>query len=699
MSGDTPFEYKSRDRIEENSVNELLRYFGEKPVKIPDDIKAARDKIDYACAPHGIMHRDVKLTGDWYNDACGVMMVRLRASGKLVTLIPGAVSGYRFYDGEIKKYVKVTKHNSYIINENALVFYKPLPEKKFTLLRLMQYIALFMSRSDSLLWLILCLISTNMIFVMPVITWSIFMTLVPTKELNLLPAACSWLIGLVLGSYLIDTQKDVVTKKMSAKTSSRIQAAGMMRLLNLPRSFFEKYSPGNLASRIDMLGKLTEMTVESISYSAYVLIFSAVCIERTVHNFPMFTHTVVFISIFTVFIYLLSIIINSKLISQRLEAYTKESGITYDTILGIQKIRLTHSEKRAFSRWGRVFAERAALEYTPKKRMTFIRMAPTLVSFLGMLEIYLLTFLFSFGDVITISDLFAFLVAFGMLSSALIELLRSAERAAAIKPMVELVSPIFNTPQETTAANLTDRRINGDIELNHVYFRYSDDTPDVIRDISLKIRRGDYIGIVGTTGCGKSTLIRLMTGLEKPRMGAVYYDGTDINNIPSQTLRRNTGVVEQNGRLFQGSILSNIQIAAPDITQDELWEVLDKAGIADDIRQMPMGIHTVISEGEGGLSGGQRQRIVIARALAHKPKMLFFDEATSALDNITQKIVSDTLDSLDCTRVVIAHRLSTVKNCKRIIVMNEGQIVEQGTYDELIKKQGFFAELAAKQMV
>ena len=230
--------------------------------------------------------------------------------------------------------------------------------------------------------------------------------------------------------------------------------------------------------------------------------------------------------------------------------------------------------------------------------------------------------------------------------------------------MVELVSPIFNTERESNLKDMTDHRINGEIELSHVYFRYRDDTPDVVRNINLRIKKGDYVGIVGTTGCGKSTLIRLMTGLEKPRMGAVYYDSTDISNIPPSALRKNTGVVEQNGRLFQGSILSNIQIAAPNITQEEIWDALKKAGIAEDVREMPMGIHTVISEGEGGLSGGQRQRIVIARALAHKPRILFFDEATSALDNITQKVVSDTLDSLSCTRIVIAHRLSTVKNCK-----------------------------------
>lgn len=278
-------------------------------------------------------------------------------------------------------------------------------------------------------------------------------------------------------------------------------------------------------------------------------------------------------------------------------------------------------------------------------------------------------------------------------------LMNTADKVVMINPMVDLVGPIFSEERSERTAEYFSRKISGEIELSHVSFRYREDMPDAVSDVSLKINKGDYVGIVGSTGCGKSTLIRLMTGLEKPRMGAVYYDGTDIQNIPPKTLHKNTGVVEQNGRLFQGKILSNIQISAPEITKDEIWDVLEKAGVADDIREMPMGLHTVISEGDGNISGGQRQRIVIARALAHKPKILFFDEATSALDNITQKIVSDTLDSLDCTRIVIAHRLSTVKNCKRIIVMNEGRIVEEGTYSELLAKKGFFSELAARQLL
>ena len=223
--------------------------------------------------------------------------------------------------------------------------------------------------------------------------------------------------------------------------------------------------------------------------------------------------------------------------------------------------------------------------------------------------------------------------------------------------------------------------------------------PNVIDDLSLKIRPGQYVAIVGATGCGKSTLMRLLLGFETPQKGAVYYDGKDLNTIDLKSLRRRTGVVMQDGKLFSGDIYSNIVISAPWLTVDDAWEAAELAGVAEDIRRMPMGMHTLISEGSGGISGGQRQRLMIARAVAPKPRILMFDEATSALDNLTQKQVSQSLESLKCTRIVIAHRLSTIRQCDRIILLEGGKIAEDGTYDQLIALGGRFARLVERQRI
>ena len=284
-----------------------------------------------------------------------------------------------------------------------------------------------------------------------------------------------------------------------------------------------------------------------------------------------------------------------------------------------------------------------------------------------------------------------------MVSGAFASLAGIALTVAQIKPILNMVKPFFDAVPEVSDGKQVITRLSGGIELSNVSFRYSENMPLVVDDMSLKIRPGQYVAIVGKTGCGKSTLMRLLLGFEHPQKGAIYYDGRDLERIDLRSLRRRIGAVMQNGKLFQGDIYSNIVISAPWLSQEEAWEAAELAGIADDIRAMPMGMNTIISEGSGGISGGQRQRLMIARAIAPKPRILMFDEATSALDNITQKKISEALASLKCTRIVIAHRLSTIKQCDRIIVLDNGKIIEDGKYDELIEKNGFFAELVARQ--
>ena len=238
-----------------------------------------------------------------------------------------------------------------------------------------------------------------------------------------------------------------------------------------------------------------------------------------------------------------------------------------------------------------------------------------------------------------------------------------------------MVKPLFETVPEVSSGKQVITGISGGIELNHISFRYNENMPLVLDDLSLKIHPGQYVAIVGQTGCGKSTLMRLLLGFEKPMKGAVYYDGKDLDKIDLKSLRQKIGVVMQNGKLFQGDIYSNIVISAPWLTQKDAWEAAELAGIAEDIRQ----------------------RLMIARAIAQKPRLLMLDEATSALDNLTQKKVSEALDGLKCTRIVIAHRLSTIKQCDRILVLDKGKIIEDGKYEELLEKNGFFAELVKRQ--
>ena len=314
---------------------------------------------------------------------------------------------------------------------------------------------------------------------------------------------------------------------------------------------------------------------------------------------------------------------------------------------------------------------------------------------LGMLWIYMI----AYRNGLPVSQFAAFSSAFGMVMGGIGALSSSGSSVSVIKPVLKLGEPILKAIPEESFGKRTVRSLSGRISLNHVVFRYSEDSPAILDDISLQIEPGEYVAVVGRSGCGKSTLLRILLGFEEPQQGTVFYDDYDLGSLDKHSLRRNIGTVLQEGKLFTGDIFSNIIITAPWMNMDDAWEAAEKAGMADDIRRMPMGMHTMISEGGGGISGGQKQRLLIARALCPKPGIIMLDEATSALDNMTQKIVTDSINGMKCTRLIIAHRLSTIQQCDRIIVLDHGKIVEDGTYEELMAENGLFTELAKRQLV
>ena len=383
----------------------------------------------------------------------------------------------------------------------------------------------------------------------------------------------------------------------------------------------------------------------------------------------------------------------SQINKELMELSAQERGLTYALMGGVEKIRLSGAENRVFTKWLDLYTRGADLKFNPPVIVKFQKVFNAAITLTGTIVMYFI----AVKTRVSVADYYAFNTAYAYVSGALNAITSVAIAAATVKPSLELIRPLMEAEPEKHVGRESVATITGNIELSHVTFRYEKEGRKIIDDLSLKIPARQYVAIVGKTGCGKSTLLRLLLGFEQPESGAIFYDRKDIQTLDLGSLRKLIGTVLQEGELFSGSIFENITISAPNLTLQEAWDAAEIAGIADDIRAMPMGMSTVLQEGGGGISGGQKQRIMIARAVAPKPKLLLLDEATSALDNITQKQVSDALDRMRCTRIVIAHRLSTIRHCDRILVMDGGKIVEDGKYEQLIEKGGVFAELVERQ--
>ena len=679
--------------VTKDAIDEILRYYHVKSREVPDEIGDVNEQLEYLMHPFGIMRRTVTLEKGWYRDAVGAMLGVLRESGRVVALIPTGISGYSYFDYDTGKRKKINHKNQQLFEAEAIAFYKPFPLKKISLPSLASYIVRTLSASDFVMIALATLALSLIGMFSPMISKLLFDRVLTSGSVRLLIAITVFSVCVSISTLLISAVKNMITARIETKLNISVDAATMMRIMSLPADFFKQYSAGELSNRASQVGVLCKMLASTVLSAGLTSIFSLIYISQIFVYAPALVVPALIIILVTVVFSVVSSLVQMKLSIRRMELSSKEDGMTYALITGIQKIKLAGAEKRAFARWGNLYAENARLAYSPPMFIRLNSVISLAISLAGTIIMYVM----AVKSGISVADYYAFDTAYGMVSGAFASLAGIALTVAQIKPILNMVKPFFDAVPEVSDGKQVITRLSGGIELSNVSFRYSENMPLVVDDMSLKIRPGQYVAIVGKTGCGKSTLMRLLLGFEHPQKGAIYYDGRDLERIDLRSLRRRIGAVMQNGKLFQGDIYSNIVISAPWLSQDEAWEAAELAGIADDIRAMPMGMNTMISEGSGGISGGQRQRLMIARAIAPKPRILMFDEATSALDNITQKKISEALASLKCTRIVIAHRLSTIKQCDRIIVLDNGKIIEDGKYDELIEKNGFFAELVARQ--
>lgn len=696
VSGDYMSSFGEMDIFHSNNeIERVIKYLGGKVLESNAKLEGWKEILDYQCRPNGIMHREIRLEGKWFKDSVGPVLASVKDSDEIVALLPNAFGKYYFYN-------KVTGKKEYLNNQNcnmfdtyALCFYKPFPLRKISIKDMVMFSISQLCARDFVIPFIFGLFVTGVGMISPWLQKFLIGTVLKQKQMSMLFSTMWFMVCMTLTSTLFSTYKSLISAGISTKVSLSVSSATMMRIMSLKPSFFQKYSSGEVASRSDQMSSICQLFITMILETGLTSLLSFAYIGQIMVFAPVLVVPSLIMTAITIAFSIITTFGQMKISKQQMELSAKEYGMNYAVVSGISKIKLTGSEKRAFSRWADLYAKEAKLSYNPPIYLKYSGIISYLINLVGTLVMYVV----SINGLVAVEDYYAFNASYGMVAGAFTSLAGITLEIANIKPVFDMIKPILDAEPEVSENKQVVRNFRGLIELNNVTFRYSDDMPVVIDNLSLKINPGEYLAIVGKTGCGKSTLVRLLLGFEQAKSGSVMYDNRDINSLDIKSLRKKMGVVLQNGKLFNGSIFENIIISAPDSTMDEAWEAARIAGFDEDIRNMPMGMHTVISEGGGGISGGQKQRLMIARAVVGKPKILIFDEATSALDNITQKKVSQALDEMNCTRIVVAHRLSTIKNCDRIVLIENGRIVEDGKYDELILQNGRFAELVARQQL
>ena len=676
----------------DGAARACLRYCGVEPGEVPDGVADADERLDYLCRPTGAMRRKVRLDGDWYRQAFGALLGTLE-SGEAVALIPRGVRGYGYMDPATGRKVRVTPETAERIRPEAVSFYRPLPARPLAVRDLAAFMARVFDRWDYAV-VFAAALAAALVGLLP--AWAnqiAFGVVVPSGQEDLIAPIGALLVGVAASTVVINACRNLVMQRVALKMGVAAEAAVFARVMTLPASFFKRYSGGNLGMRVSQVSMLTQQLSSLLLGSALTCALSVVyLIQIGVYAQALVVPALVIVAAqagFTAF----ATLVTARYERAAMDESAKLSGTVTALLNGVRKIKLAGAEERAFARWADGYAGYARAAYN---RPAFVPATSAIVALMGMLGTIAIYFYAGLAQV-SVADYMSFNVAFGQMTAAVMALAAVAGQAARIGPMMEMVAPILEATPEAGEDRPGVGGLTGALEVSDVSFRYGGDGPYVLQGLSFSVRPGEYVAIVGKSGCGKSTILRLLLGFEEPERGSIFYGPHDVRKVDLRSLRSHIGTVMQDGRLFMGDIASNITISTPSATLDDAWAAAELAGIADDIRKMPMGMQTLVTEGSGGVSGGQRQRIMIARAVCGNRRILMFDEATSALDNLTQKHVADSLESLNCTRIAVAHRLSTVRHCDRILVIDGGRVAEEGTYEELIGRGGAFAELVARQ--
>lgn len=643
--------------------------------------------------------RKVRLDAKWYESNNGAYLGYTVDDHSPVAFIPKGDKAYKAISYANKSVEIVTRENVKQYEVEAYCFFTPFPNGKLDGKSLLSF-GLSFVKKELTYFIVIGTVGAILALFIPIITGYIFDNVIPNSSTSELAQIMILLVTVAISMGLLDFAQSISVLRLEGKLNYKLQSAIWDRLLTLKVRFFHGYSAGDLAERSMGIEKIRGVLSGAVLTALISFIFSLFYLALLFY----YSYKLALIAIglgliivaFTVFMSYYGF--KHIKVIRYLEVVL--AGFLFQIINGIAKIRVTNSNERAFSQWvGRYSIQKK--HYLAKRKLNvagavFSSFFPIFSAIFIFLEVHKL--LTSGDSGFTIGNYISFNNAFLCFQGALLQMSMATVPLLTIKPIFDMFKPIIEADSEYAEEKADPGELEGEIEVSNLSFRYNSDQQMIINNVSFKIHKYEYIALVGGSGSGKSTLLRLLLGFEDPINGHVSYDNNDINKLDIREIRSQMGVVLQNGRLMQGTVLYNI-IGNSNLTEDDAWEAARQAGCAHEIEALKEKMYTEIAPGDPTLSGGQVQRLIIARAMVKKPKILFFDEATSALDNSTQKIVTDSIDKMDATRVVIAHRLSTIMNANRIIVLDKGSLIESGTYEELLAQDGCFADLAKRQFL
>ncbi|WP_329018549.1 NHLP bacteriocin export ABC transporter permease/ATPase subunit [Streptomyces sp. NBC_01601] len=652
------------------------------------------DPVERVALASRVRIRAVRLEGRWWRENVGPLVGHRALSGAPVALL-WRRGGYVSVQPATGRETPVEKANAEEFEPRAVMFYRPLPERRLGPLGLLRF-SLGGTRNDLLNLLLAGLVTVVIGALVPVATGKVLGEYVPQARENLIAQVCLavMLSGVVSAAFTL--LENLTILRLEGRIEGALQPAVWDRLLRLPTRFFSGRSTGELASAAMGISSIRRLLAGVGPVVAQSVTIGAMNVGLLLYySVPMALAAIgmlVVIAAIFLGLGLWQVRWQRRLVTLG----NKLNNQAFQTLRGLPKLRVASAENYAYAAWAREFARSRELQ----QRVGRIKNLSSVLGAVYLPICTLVMFMLLAGPArgaMSAASFLTFSTAVTMVLTSVTQLTGAFVSAVAALPLFEEIRPVLDATPEVRAGNTRPGPLTGALEARRLSFRYSDDGPLVLDDVSFSVRPGEFVAVVGPSGCGKSTLLRLLIGFDKPVSGSVLYDGQDLGALDQSAVRRQCGVVLQHAQPFNGSIMDVVCGTEP-YTPEEVMAAIELAGLAEDVQRMPMGLHTIVA-GSGAVSGGQRQRLMIAQALIRRPRILFFDEATSALDNDTQRTVIESTRKLNATRVVIAHRLSTVMDADRVVVMEDGKVIQQGTPAELLADTGGrLHELVRRQM-